>query len=100
MARFLRKPLSLFGTGRVMRPADHQLEPTYFNRTEEFDRYEQREKDGLVKTAAQLNSWFDAGHVYRQRRADLRKFFKRLNDGANANEVQVAKQALNKIYNP
>ena len=83
-----------------MRPADHQLEPTYFNRTKEFDKYDQREKDGLVKTAAQLNSWFDAGHVYRQRRADLRKFFKRLNDGANANEVQVAKQALNKIYNP
>ena len=96
MARFLRKPLSLFGTGRVMRSADHQLEPTYFNRTEEFDRYEQREKDGLVKTAAQLNSWFDAGHVYRQRRADLRNFFKGLKDGDN--EVQVAKQALNNIY--
>ena len=98
MARFLRKPLSLFGTGRVMRPADHQLEPTYFNRTKEFDKYDQREKDGLVKTAAQLNSWFDAGHVFRERRADLRKFFKRLNDGVN--EVQVAKRALNKIYNP
>ena len=81
-----------------MRPADHQLEPTYFNRTKEFDKYDQREKDGLVKTAAQLNSWFDAGHVYRQRRADLRNFFKGLNDGDN--EVQVAKQALNKIYNP
>ena len=80
-----------------MRPADHQLEPTYFNRTEEFDRYEQREKDGLVKTVAQLNSWFDAGHVYRQRRADLRNFFKGLKN--RDNEAQVAKQALNNIYN-
>ena len=80
--------------------ADHSLERTYFNRRPEFDRDAQLLTDGLVKTAAQLNSWFDAGHVYRHRRADLRKFFKRLNDGANANEVQVAKQALNKIYNP
>ena len=98
MARFLRKPLSLFGTGRVRRPADHQLERTYFNRRPEFDRDAQLLTDGLVKTAAQLNSWFDAGHVYRQRRADLRRFFKRLNDGDN--EAQVAKQALNNIYNP
>ena len=81
-----------------MRPADHQLEPTYFNRTKEFDKYDQREKDGLVKTAAQLNSWFDAGHVFRHRRAELRNFFKGLKNGDN--EAQVAKQALSNIYYP
>ena len=98
VARFLRNPLRLFGTGRVMRPADHQLEPTYFNRTEEFDRDAQLLTDGLVKTVAQLNSWFDAGQVFRNRRAALRNFFKGLKNGNN--EAQVAKQALNNIYNP
>ena len=56
-----------------------------------------RQKDGLVKTDQQLNSWFDADHVVAQRRADLRNFFKGLKNGDN--EAQVAKQALNNIYN-
>jgi hypothetical protein len=98
VARFLRKPLSLFGTGKVRMPrADHTLERTYFNRRPEFDRDAQLLTDGLAKTAAQLNSWFDAGHVFRHRRADLRNFFKELKNGDN--EAQVAKQALNNIYN-
>ena len=96
MARFLRKPLSLFGTGKVRMPrADHTLERTYFNRRAEFDRDAQLLTDGLAKTVAQLNSWFDADHVFRHRRADLRNFFKELKNGDN--EAQVAKQALNNI---
>ena len=76
--------------------ADHTLERTYFNRREEFDRDAQLLTDGLVKTAAQLNSWFDAAHVFRHRRAELRNFFKGLKNGDN--EAQVAKQALSNIY--
>ena len=96
VARFLHDPLQLIGTGCVRRKNTHNLERIYFNKSKEFDRDAQRQKDGLVKTDQQLNSWFDADHVVAQRRADLRNFFKGLKDGDN--EVQVAKQALNNIY--
>ena len=98
VARFLHDPLQLIGTGRVRRKNTHNLERIYFNKSEEFDRDAQRQKDGLVKTDQQLNSWFDADHVVAHRRAELRNFFKGLKDGDN--EAQVAKQALNNIYNP